>query len=253
MSLLEVDGLRKSFKGLVALDGVDLTIDRGEVVGLIGPNGAGKTTMFNCMTGLLEPDGGTVRFGGEDVTGRPSHELANRGLVRTFQNTRELTSMTVAENVKLAAPGHPGERATGVFTQPAAVERHEQETADRAAELLELFDLADLADEYAGNLSGGQRKLLEIARALMLDPDLLLLDEVFAGVNPTLTNEIMAHIQQLNRDGMTFLVIEHEIQSLSELVDRMVVLDQGTDLVSGTPDEVLNDGRVINAYFGGQA
>lgn len=253
MSLLEVDGLRKSFKGLVALDGVDLTIDQGEVVGLIGPNGAGKTTMFNCMTGLLEPDDGIVRFDGEDVTGLPSHELANRGLVRTFQNTRELTSMTVSENVKLAARSHPGERATGVFTQPAAVERHEQQTADRAAELLELFDLAELADEYAGNLSGGQRKLLEIARALMLDPDLLLLDEVFAGVNPTLTNEIMTHIQQLNRDGMTFLVIEHEIQSLSELVDRMVVLDQGTDLVSGTPDEVLNDGRVINAYFGGHA
>jgi len=253
MSLLEVTDLRKSFQGLVALDGVELMIDEGEVVGLIGPNGAGKTTLFNCLTGLLTPDDGTVRFDGVDVTELSTHELANRGLVRTFQNTRELTSMTVEENIKLAAPGHPGERAAGVFARPGAVERHERQTVDRAYELLELFDLADLAGEYAANLSGGQRKLLEIARTLMLDPDLLLLDEVFAGVNPTLTNQIMDHIRKLNRDGMTFLVIEHEIESLSELVYRMVVLDQGADLVSGTPDEVLNDSRVINAYFGGPA
>jgi branched-chain amino acid transport system ATP-binding protein len=252
VTLFETRGLRKSFGGLVALDEPDVAVESGELVGVIGPNGAGKTTFFNCVTGVLEPDAGSVYFDGEEVTGDPIHEIAQRGLVRTYQHTRELTTMTVEENLKLAAPDHPGERlgqaARGtedVAAREAAVER-------RAAELLDQFELTHVADHYAGELSGGQRKLLEIARALMLDPELLLLDEPLAGVNPTLGEEIVDYVQALNDEGTTFLVIEHEIQTLADLVDRLVVLNEGSVLADGDPDAVLRDDDVVAAYLGGE-
>jgi len=181
----------------------------------------------------------------------PSHELANRGLVRTFQRTRELTTMTVTQNVRLAAQNHPGEHVVNVMLSPAEVEAYEADIAERASELIEFFDLDHLAEDFANSLSGGQRKLLEMARTLMLEPDLLMLDEVFAGINPTLTKNVMDHIRVLNDDGMTFLIIEHEIQSLAELADRMIVLDRGQVLASGPPEEVMSDDRVIDAYLGG--
>ena len=252
MSLFKTCGLQKSFGGLVALDGPNITIESGELVGVIGPNGAGKTTFFNCVTGILEPDAGNIYFHGEEVTNEPIHEIAQRGLVRTYQHTRELTTMSVEENLKLAAPNHPGERLGQAVRQTDGVTCHEAAIERRAEELLEQFELTDVSDHYAGELSGGQRKLLEIARALMLDPELLLLDEPLAGVNPTLGAEIVDYIRSLNDEGTSFLIIEHEIQTLADLVDRLVVLNEGSILADGDPDMVLSDDDVITAYLGGE-
>jgi branched-chain amino acid transport system ATP-binding protein len=250
VSLLEVDGLVKRFGGLLAIDDLSLAVDEGELVGVMGPNGAGKSTFFNCVSGVVEPTDGIVRFDGADVTGADTATLARDGLVRTFQHTRQLDTMTVRENVRLAAPGQPGEQPVSALLRTSAMQETEADVAERADELIELFELGRLADEYASSLSGGQRKLLELARVLMLEPDLLLLDEPFAGVNPTLTNEIADHIHGLNEDGMTVVVIEHELETLTELVDRLVVLQQGSLLVEGDPESVLNDERVIDAYLG---
>nr|WP_303647658.1 ABC transporter ATP-binding protein [Haloarchaeobius sp. HME9146] len=248
--MLDVDGLGKQFGGLVAIDDLSVSFDEGELVGVMGPNGAGKSTFFNCVSGVVEPDDGSVVFDGEDVTGADTAVLAREGLVRTFQHTRQLDTMTVRENVRLAAPGQPGEQTVSALLRTDGMQETEAAVAERADELIETFELTRLADEYASSLSGGQRKLLELARVLMLEPDLLLLDEPFAGVNPTLTNEIAAHIRDLNDDGMTVVVIEHELETLTELVDRLVVLQQGSLLVEGDPETVLNDERVIDAYLG---
>lgn len=250
MTLLDVDGLEKEFGGLLAIDDLSLSVDRGELVGVMGPNGAGKSTLFNCISGVVEPTAGTVAFDGEDVTGEQPEVLARRGLVRTFQHTRQLDTMTVRENVRLAAPNQPGERTVPALTRSQGMQETERRVVERADELIEAFELDHLADEYASNLSGGQRKLLELARVLMLDPDLLLLDEPFAGVNPTLTNEIADRIRELNDEGMTVVVIEHELETLTALVDRLVVLTQGSVLVDGDPETVLDDERVVEAYLG---
>lgn len=250
MSLLDVDGIVKEFGGLRAIDDLSLSVERGELVGVMGPNGAGKSTFFNCVSGVLAPDDGRVRFDGEDVTGDSPEELARNGLVRTFQHTRELETMTVRDNVRLAAPDQPGERTLPALTRTEDMQAREREVRERADELIEAFELDHLADEYSSNLSGGQRKLLELARVLMLEPDLLLLDEPFAGVNPSLTRDIADRIRDLNDGGMTVVIIEHELETLTQLVDRLVVLQQGSLLVEGDPDEVLADERVIEAYLG---
>jgi branched-chain amino acid transport system ATP-binding protein len=251
MTLLEARNLHRSFDGVQALDDAEITVNPGELVGLIGPNGAGKTTLFDCLSGVTDPDAGTVRFDGEEVTGLPTYRRARRGMVRTFQQTRELETLTVTENVRLPAPDHPGERATDALLRTDRADEREAEVAERASELVDFFDLGELADEYAGHLSGGQRKLLEFARALMLDPDLLMLDEPLAGVNPTLARKITGYVERLNDEGTTFLIVEHEVESLSALVDRLVVLHQGRVLAEGDPDEVLEDERVVEAYLGG--
>jgi branched-chain amino acid transport system ATP-binding protein len=252
MSLLEIDGLSKAFRGVQAVDGATFSVESGELVGLIGPNGAGKTTTFDLVSGHLSPDSGAVRLAGEDVTDAQPHALARQGLVRTFQQSRELTTMTVRENIALGDPDNPGERAPLAVFRESAVAEHETEIAKRVERLLDIFELTHVADDYAATLSGGQRKLLEVARALMLDPSLLLLDEPFAGVNPTLQKRIVEHVRRLHADeGRAFLIIEHEIETLADLVERIVVLDQGSVLTTGTPDEVLNDERVIDAYLGG--
>ncbi|WP_232701391.1 ABC transporter ATP-binding protein [Halobacterium wangiae] len=250
MTLLDVDGLVKEFGGLRALDGVTMSVDSGELVGVMGPNGAGKSTFFNCVSGVVKPDRGTVVFEGEDVTGDQPEVLARNGLVRTFQHTRQLDTMTVRENVRLAALDQPGERTLPALLRSDEMQAVEDDVAKRADELIEAFELDHLRDEYASSLSGGQRKLLELARVLMLDPDLLLLDEPFAGVNPTLTNEIAERIEALNDEGMTVVVIEHELETLTALVDRLVVLEQGSVLIDGEPETVLSDERVIDAYLG---
>jgi ABC-type branched-subunit amino acid transport system ATPase component len=249
--MLAVEDLRKSFGSLVAVDGATFEVEAGELVGMIGPNGAGKTTTFDCVSGVLPADAGTVSFEGADVTGAPPHGLARRGLVRTFQQTRELETLTVAENMLLPAPDHPGERAWHAVGRTAASEDREQAARERAMALLETFDLRGMVEEYAATLSGGQRKLLELARALMLDPSLLLLDEPFAGVNPTLTAEIVEHIESLNADGLTLLIIEHELETLTDLVDRLIVLANGRVLADGTPAEIMDNEEVIDAYLGG--
>jgi branched-chain amino acid transport system ATP-binding protein len=249
-ALLDVDDLRQSFGSIRALDGASIEIERGELVGMIGPNGAGKTTLFDCVSGVRVPDGGSVRFDGRDVTDTPPHQLARRGMVRTFQRTRELATMTVDDNMLLPTLDHPGERAHHAVLRTAAGAERERDARGRAAELLDLFDLDGMADAYASTLSGGQRKLLELARALMLDPSLLLLDEPFAGVNPTLTHDIAAHVRALNDEGLTLLIIEHELDTLTDLVDRLIVLTDGSVLTTGTPEEILTDQRVIDAYLG---
>lgn len=251
MTLLEVEGLSRSFGQLRAVDGASFAVDEGEIVGMIGPNGAGKTTVFNCVSGLLRSDAGTVTFDGRDVTDAAPHELARRGLVRTFQQTRELTTMSVEENVLLPTPDHPGERAVHAVARTDASREREREARERARTLLETFDLGAMAEEFAGNLSGGQRKLLEMARALVLDPTLLLLDEPFAGVNPTLTANIADSIRSMNDDGLALLIIEHELDTLTDLVDRLIVLTDGSVLATGPPDEIMADERVVEAYLGG--
>ncbi|MFC7097691.1 ABC transporter ATP-binding protein [Halobaculum marinum] len=252
MSLLSIDGLVKDFGGLRAIDDLSVSVEEGEIVGVMGPNGAGKSTFFNCVSGVITPDDGSVTFDGTDVTGEAPETLARRGLVRTFQHTRELETMTVRDNVRLAAPDHPGERTIPALVRGESMQAHEEAVREQAEELIELFELDHLADDYSGTLSGGQRKLLELARTLMLEPDMLLLDEPFAGVNPTLTREIADHIRDLNEGGMTVVIIEHELETLTELVDRLVVLQQGSLLVEGDPDAVLSDERVIEAYLGGE-
>lgn len=251
MTLLAVEELRRSFGNLVAVDGVSFELESGELVGLIGPNGAGKTTVFNCISGTIESDAGTVTFDGRDVTEAPPPALARSGLVRTFQQTRELSTMTVADNMLLPTLDHPGERAWPALRRSTDIHSMEMDARERAMELLEVFDLADMTDEYASSLSGGQRKLLELARSLMLEPKLLLLDEPFAGVNPSLTAEIADHIRNLNADGLTVLIIEHELETLTELVDRLVVLANGQVLASGPPEAILEEEVVIDAYIGG--
>ncbi|QLG29036.1 ABC transporter ATP-binding protein [Halorarum halophilum] len=250
MSLLATDGLVKEFGGVRALEDLSVSVDRGELVGVMGPNGAGKSTLFNCVSGIVEPDAGRVTFDGEDVTGDAPETLARSGLVRTFQLTRELETMTVRDNVRLAAPDQQGERTVPALLRTDAMQEQERRVRERADDLIETFELERLADEYSSALSGGQRKLLELARVLMLEPDLLLLDEPFAGVNPTLTREIAGRIRDLNDGGMTVVVIEHEIETLTELVDRLIVLQQGRLLVEGDPEAVLSDERVIDAYLG---
>ena len=251
MTLLAVEGVRRSFGSLVAVDGVSFGIEAGEIVGMIGPNGAGKTTTFNCISSVIDSDAGTVRFDGADVTGVPPYALARRGMVRTFQQTRELETVTVEDNMLLAAPKHPGERAWHAVGRTSTSAQREAAARERAMELLEVFDIAGMVEEYAGNLSGGQRKLLELARSLMLDPKLLMLDEPFAGVNPSLTNEIVGHIEALNDDGMTLLIIEHELETLTDLVDRLIVLADGQVLATGPPAAIMENEEVIDAYLGG--
>lgn len=250
MSLLETRGLGKSFGAVQALDEPDVEIDRGELVGLIGPNGAGKTTFFNVVSGIEEPDAGAISFDGADITGQTPEKIAQQGLVRTFQRTRELTTMTVMDNVRLGGTDRPGERTIPAVVNGTETRQREAEVTTRAEELLEFFDLEDMSDAYASSLSGGQRKLLEIARALMLDPSLFMLDEPLAGVNPTLQQSIVDYVQRLNDKGMTFLVIEHNVELLREFVDRLVVMHQGRVLADDDPETVLRNDEVVDAYLG---
>ncbi|SEO72100.1 branched-chain amino acid transport system ATP-binding protein [Halogranum amylolyticum] len=251
---LRVRNLRKTFSGITAVDDTSFEIEEGKITGLIGPNGAGKSTTFNLITGFLTPDSGTVELYGEDVTGMRPYKIADRGMVRTFQIARELSEMTVLENMMLA-PKHQRGEALWRSVLPGArsqVERDEAEVLERAWEMLEFFDIDHLAEEYAGNLSGGQRKLLEMARALMTDPDILLLDEPFAGVNPSLEEKLIEHIHELREQGYTFLLVEHDIDLIMNNCSRVLVLHQGRLLADGPPAAIKSDERVIEAYLGGE-
>ena len=250
---LEVEDLRKSFAGLVAVDGATFSVERGSLTGLIGPNGAGKSTTFNCITGVHDVDGGTVRFFGEDVTGLRTNRVAERGLVRTFQIARELEEMTVLENLMLAPGDQRGETLTHAVLPGLRDGVREQERAIREEvwETLELFEIDHLADEHAGNLSGGQRKLLELSRALLTDPDMLLLDEPFAGVNPTLEEKLLDRIHALQRErGLTFLLVEHDMDLIMNHCEHVIVMHQGQVLAEGPPEAVRDNERVIDAYLG---
>ena len=249
---LRVDDLRKEFGGIVAVDGASFQVEEGSLTGLIGPNGAGKSTTFNCITGVYRPTGGQVRFQGEDITGLKPHEVARRGLVRTFQIARELEEMTVMENLVLAPKGQLGEVMWRSVTPGARrrVVRQEEEIRDLAWETLEFFEIDHLAGEYAGGLSGGQRKLLEMARALMTDPEMVLLDEPLAGVNPTLEAKILDRIHDLREAGQTFLIVEHDMDVIMNNCEHVIVMHQGRVLAEGTPQDIRSNDQVIEAYLG---
>ncbi|WP_435174497.1 ABC transporter ATP-binding protein [Halorussus sp. AFM4] len=318
-SILEVEGLRKTFGGITAVDGATFEVEEGTVTGLIGPNGAGKTTTFNLISGFYEPDSGDIRYRGTDLQDimRPSEteqgiwmsasgmtfggaglaaaasagvstlglagaavvgaglgagvyqaeekvkndvldvknkrpfRVSEAGLSRTFQLTRELQGMTVLENLMLAPQDQRGESLPNAWFRRGAVAEEEEDVRERAVEMLEFLELDHLTNEYAGNLSGGQRKLLELGRVLMTDPDLILLDEPVAGVNPALTQKLLQRIENLREQGYTFCIVEHDMEVIMNLSDTIIVMDQGKKLMQGTPEEVQNDQRVVDAYLGG--
>ncbi|MFC4988375.1 MULTISPECIES: ABC transporter ATP-binding protein [Saliphagus] len=253
-ALLAVENLRKTFGGIVAVDDASFSVERGTITGLIGPNGAGKSTTFDCITGVYTPDAGTVTFDGEEITGRSPPAIADRGLVRTFQIAREFPEMTVLENVLLAPKDQLGEslwRSVAPIARREVVEQ-EEELVEQAWETLEFFEIDHLAREYAGTLSGGQRKLLELARALQTEPSMLLLDEPMAGVNPSLEKKLLERVHDLQERGYTFLIVEHDMDVIMNHCERVIVMHQGSVLAEGEPAAIKEDERVIEAYLGGE-
>ncbi len=252
--LLAVDNITRHFGGLVALQGVSLTVEAGKITGLVGPNGSGKTTLVNVISGFLKPTSGRVVFDGEPVQGWEPYRIARRGLCRTFQITLNPQQMTVMENMLLGARGQLGERIAMAALRPGTVRREEARNLERAWSLLEMVNLQNHADELAGSLSGGQKKLLALVQVLMAEPRLILLDEPVAGVNPRLIEDIVAVIKRLQKEGQNFLIIEHNMGVVRQLCDVVCVLDMGRVLAQGPPAEVLAREDVLKAYIaaGGQ-
>ena len=247
--ILTVHELTRVFGGLRAVDVQHLEIQRGTITSLIGPNGAGKTTFFNLLTGFDDVDSGTWSLDGGGLVGVPAYQIARKGMVRTFQLTKALARLTVLENVMLAAKGNKGETLVGALFGGWRDREAEIEADARA--LLERFDMSHMIEEYAGSLSGGQRKLVEMARALMVEPDVVMLDEPMAGVNPALTQSILEHIKELrDNDGRTVIFIEHDMAVVQEISDWVVVLSEGSVIAEGRPEHVAADPRVIDAYLG---
>jgi len=252
--IFEAEGVTKRFGGVNAVNGATMSIREGSITALIGPNGAGKTTFFNVITGFYKPDRGRTVYQGDQITALPPYRIARKGMVRTFQITKALEGMPVIDNMMLAAHDQPGEALRNVIFRPGAWRRREREVRKQADDLLEIFNLTKLADDYAGTLSGGQRKLLELARALMTRPRFLLLDEPMAGINPTLGRQLLDHMQSLRREvGVTFLFIEHDMEVVMNHSDRVIVMAEGRVIAEGEPHEVRSDQKVIDAYLGGTA
>ncbi len=249
-AILHVHHLSKHFGGVAAVDDCTFDVQEGTITGLIGPNGAGKTTTFNLITGVLKPDQGEIYFRDRLITGLSPDRIARLGLVRTFQIPRVFARMTVWENLMYAVPHHPGERVWKAPFKPLWV-AHEKGYAEKAHAILEFLGLAHLTDEYAGTLSGGQRKLLELGRVLMMDPQVILLDEPMAGVNPTLRRTIIERIHELNEQGITFLIVEHDMEMIMSVSDEIVVMHYGHVLAAGKPEEVRRNPLVLEAYLGG--
>jgi neutral amino acid transport system ATP-binding protein len=249
--VLVADGVNRHFGGLVAVDIDHLEVQRGAITGLIGPNGAGKTTLFNLLTGFDTPNGGTWSFSGRDLAGVPAYRVARLGMVRTFQLTKALMRLSVMENMKLGATDQSGESAFGALL-PWRWQRQEKEIEERAETLLERFTLAHMRDDLAGTLSGGQRKLLELARALMVEPTLIMLDEPTAGVNPVLTESLLVHIKALRDDGMSVVFIEHDMDVIMDISDWIVVMAEGKLIAEGRPGDVASNPAVVDAYLGRQ-
>jgi branched-chain amino acid transport system ATP-binding protein len=248
---LSVQDVRKSFGGLVAVNGATFDVPSGSITGLIGPNGAGKTTLFNLITGFYAPDRGSIHLRGDSIDGKSPDEIARLGVGRTFQTPRIFRGMSVAANVAFAAKDQTGESAIGALVQGGTAAREEADLRERVDETLEFLELDYLADEYARGLSGGQRKLLELGRVLMLDPDLIMLDEPVAGVNPALTDNLLDRLHTLNDEGRTLLLIEHDMDVVMNHCDHVIVMADGRRLASGAPAEVQADQRVVEAYLGG--
>ncbi|WP_114906317.1 ABC transporter ATP-binding protein [Ornithinimicrobium murale] len=248
-AILVADGVVRQFGGLTAVDVEHLEVQRGTITALIGPNGAGKSTFFNLVSGFDSPTRGKWSFNGTDITQLAAHKIARRGMVRTFQLTKALMRLTTLENVMLGATGQGGEslwRAPLRFLWRA----QERDNVTRAEELLERFNLTHMRDEFAGTMSGGQRKLLEMARALMVQPDLVMLDEPMAGVNPALTQSLLGHIQALRDEGVTIVLVEHDMDVIMSISDWVICFAEGRVIAEGRPDDIRRDRAVIDAYLG---
>lgn len=248
--MLSVEGVIKRFGGLTAVDGVSLAAPSGGIVGLIGPNGAGKTTLFNCIAGAFPPDGGAITFDGARIDGMRPDAIFRRGLARTFQIPRPFPAMTVLENVMVAPRGQTGESVAAVWLRPGQAAARERQVRESARRWVDFMGLGPLADQPARILSGGQRKLLELARVMAAEPSLVLLDEPGAGVNPHLLETIVEKITALNRQGVGFLVIEHNMDVIAALCASVTVMAEGKVLAAGPPREVVRDPRVVDAYLG---
>jgi branched-chain amino acid transport system ATP-binding protein len=249
--MIVVDDLHRHFGGFHAVDGASLTIETGSITGLIGPNGAGKTTLFNVIAGRLPPTSGRVHMDGEDITGLPPHQLFAKGLLRTFQIAHEFASMTVRENLMMVPARQSGESLMNAWFARGKVAAEEKAIREKADEVLDFLTISHLADQKAGQISGGQKKLLELGRTMMVDAKIVFLDEVGAGVNRTLLNTIGDAIIRLNKErGYTFCVIEHDMDFISRLCNPVICMAEGKVLATGTADEVKNDERVIEAYLG---
>ena len=251
--MLEVREVNKSFGGLMAVSRCSLNVQEGSIAGLIGPNGAGKTTLFNIITGFYKPDRGEILFKGEHIDGLAPHEIFKKRIYRTFQIAREFANMSVLENL-MTIPGQQiGEKVWNTWIRQGSVRRQENAIKEKALEVLKFVELLDLKDEYAGSLSGGQKKLLELARSMMADPMMVLLDEPCAGVNRTLMGKLIANIRKLRDEKkITFLIIEHDMDMVMNLCDPVIVMSEGRKLAEGKPEEIKKDERVLEAYLGGQ-
>jgi branched-chain amino acid transport system ATP-binding protein len=249
--MIVVEDIHKHFGGFRAVDGASLKIADGSITGLIGPNGAGKTTLFNVIAGLLKPTSGRVTMAGEDITGLPPHELFHKGLLRTFQIAHEFHSMTVRENLMMVPGGQSGEVLWNAWFHRGKIAEEERDLRNKADEVLDFLTISHLADEKAGNLSGGQKKLLELGRTMMVDAKIVFLDEVGAGVNRTLLMTIADAILRLNRErGYTFVVIEHDMDFIEKLCDPVICMAEGKVLAEGTLAEIKANEQVIEAYLG---
>ena len=250
-SLIKVENLHKHFGGFRAVDGASLEISPGSITGLIGPNGAGKTTLFNVIAGVLGPTAGKVSMDGEDITGLPPHDLFGKGLLRTFQIAHEFHSMTCKENLMMVPAGQSGEMLWNTWFGRKRIANEERALAAKADEVLEFLTIDHLKDHRAGQVSGGQKKLLELGRTMMVDAKIVFLDEVGAGVNRTLLNTIADAIQRLNKErGYTFVVIEHDMDFIGKLCDPVICMAEGKVLAEGTLDEIKSNEQVIEAYLG---
>ena len=249
--MIVVENLHKRFGGVHAVNGASLNIRPGSITGLIGPNGAGKTTLFNVIAGLYQPTAGRVVLDGEDITGLKPHELFHKGVLRTFQLAHEFKTLTVRDNLMMVPPNQAGESLLNTWFQPSRVRANEEEVRAKADEVIEFLEIEHVADEFAGNLSGGQKKLLELGRTMMVDAKIVFLDEVGAGVNRTLLHKIGDAIIKLNQErNYTFCLIEHDMEFVARLCDPVICMAEGAVLAEGTIDEVKNNEQVIEAYLG---
>ncbi|GHE21394.1 ABC transporter ATP-binding protein [Halomonas urumqiensis] len=250
-AIIDVRHVNKAFGGLRVINDCSIQVEAGSITGLIGPNGAGKSTLFNIIAGSLPLDSGQVLLDGEDITNRPANELFHKGLLRTFQIAHEFSQMTALENLMMVPPAQAGENLFNTWLKPTRVREQDAEVRRRALEVIDFIGLHHVRNELAGNLSGGQKKLLELGRTMMTDARVVLLDEIAAGVNRTLLGDLVGNIERLNREmGYTFLVIEHDMEMIARLCDPVIVLAQGSVMVQGAIEDIQNNPEVIEAYFG---
>ena len=250
-AVIDVQNVSKRFGGLLAVNNCSLKVGRGSITGLIGPNGAGKSTLFNLVAGNIAPDSGRITFDGADVTGLRPHQLFHRGMLRTFQIAHEFSHMTALENLMMVPSGQPGESLLTTWVMPAKVKAADRAVQQKALDVIDFLKLGHVKNELAGNLSGGHKKLLELGRTMMVDAKVVLLDEVAAGVNRTLLQDLAANIERMNRElGYTFFVIEHDMDLIGRLCDPVIVMAQGEVIAQGPMAEIRANPQIIEAYFG---